>query len=117
MIKISKAQGRVVRETTCPFLIVTDEKEVIEMIRVRYFSLSIKEMREFGRKVESNGDSMYMSDLLLPLIESLPDIVDDDEKPVTVTLELLDSLNAINVRALHKAIQDDIAGPKTPAKQ
>jgi hypothetical protein len=117
MIKLKTASKRLVRETKCPFLFVDDNgEERSEDIRVRYYSLTVGEMREFGRRVDEHGSEMYVTDLLMPLLESLPDIVGDDEKPLPITLELLDSFSGVNVKAIHRAIQEDIAGPKKPEK-
>ena len=111
MIKLSElnsSQGRIVRETTAPILIVEKGEERTETIRVRYYSLSIKEGKEYRKKLEEGGGESYWSDLLFPIVAGLPDIVDGKGKPVKVTLDVLESLNSLNLQAIHKAIQEDL---------
>lgn len=114
MIKVSalKTQGTIVRETIAPFITI-DEKgeETTEQITVRYYSFSTAEGRAVNQKLDELGDSRTWADSLFPMLESLPDFVDDKEKPVKITLEFLESLNAINQQAIFKAIKED-ASPK-----
>ena len=114
MIKVSglKNQGKIVRETTAPFIDV-DEKgeETTEQIVVRYFAFSISEGRAFRREIEDLGDEATLGDTIFPMLHSLPDFVDDKDKPVKLTKEFLDSLNSINLQAILKAIRED-ASPK-----
>lgn len=115
MIKVSNlrhSQSRIVRETSAPFIHNVDGEEITEQIRVRYFSLSVAEAKEFRDKVREKDD-LYLSDILLPVIESLPDFVDDEERPIKITAEVLESLNSINLRALQQAIEEHLTGPKT----
>lgn len=113
MIKVSglKNQGKIVRETMCPFIINDGGEETTEQIIVRYYSFSIAEGRAFRQSIEALGDEVTWADNLLPMLESLPDFVDDKGKPVKITREFLEGLNTLNLRAMLKAIGED-ASPK-----
>jgi hypothetical protein len=119
MIKLSSLngkQGRIVRETTAPFVMVIDGEQKTEQVRVRYYSLSTKESRDQAKEAEKNSDGVtYWSDILFPVLESLPDIVDDKTGlPVTITKKLLENINGMNLRAIFQAIQEDaIPKPKS----
>lgn len=119
MIKFSQIttgqRSRLIRETTAPFIINDKAGERTETIRVRYYSLSIKESKEFTKEL-ARKDNLYVSDLLLPIIAELPDIVDDKGKPMKITQDVLDSLNTLNLRAIQKAIETDLAGKVQPSR-
>lgn len=122
MIKVSdltENQGRFVRETTAPFIIVEDGVERTETIRVRYYSRSIKESRALQNALttkEKSGGSLYMSEILLPVLAELPDFVDDKGKPAKITAEFLEQINALNLNGIHKAIAEDLAPKAQPPK-
>lgn len=112
MIKFStlkSTQERMVRETTAPFIIREKGAEKTETIRVRYFSLTVRESREFRAAFDDRED-MYLSDILAPVIESLPDFVDDKDQPIEITAAALEDFNAINLRAIQEAIHKDLTG-------
>lgn len=113
MIKVSglKNQGKIVRETIAPFIINEGGEETVEQIVVRYNSFSINEGRAFRRAIEDIGDEATWADTLLPMLDSLPDFVDDKNKPVKITKEFLEGLNSLNLQAILKAIKED-ASPK-----
>lgn len=119
MIKLSTLnsnQGRIVRECMAPFVTVEGGDEHVEQIRVKYVSRSIEEsqtLRAEAKAKEENED-LYLSDLLLPMLDSLPDFVDDKDRPVKLTLDVLRKFNSINLRAILHAINTDVAGKVLP---
>lgn len=113
MIKLSQLNGkqaRIVRETSSPFTYIDETGEqVTKPFRVRYFSLSTAEQQEQKAKIEASdnaGGSAYWSDILLPIIESFPDLIDDAGLPVPVTKDLLDNINGINLQSIMNAIRE-----------
>lgn len=114
MIKLSALNGkqkRIVRETTAPFTHINEEgKQVTEPFRVRYYSLSTAEQKEQAEKLrasDASGGPTYWSDILLPVIESFPDLIDDENGlPVPVTKELLDQINGVNLQTIYNAIRE-----------
>lgn len=111
MIKVSSlaaSQQRLVRETTAPFILVEKGEERIEQIAVRYYAFSIAEGRAYREGLAKLGDMVLFSDLLLPMLESLPDFVDEKDKPVKITREFLEGLNSINLQAIHTAVGEDL---------
>jgi len=113
MIKVSglKNQNKIVRETVAPFIHFEKGEEITEQITVRYYAFSIAEGRQFRQQIEDIGDDATWADHLLPMLDSLPDMVDDKNKPVRITKEFLESLNSLNLQAILKAIKED-ASPK-----
>lgn len=114
MIKLRELQnqGRLTREVTVPFIYRDDNgvEQTTEM-RVRYWSFSIAETREYQSKLEAmqRGDlSSTLADILALLIAELPDVVDDNGNPVQVTPELLSQINIVNLRAIDRAISEDL---------
>lgn len=113
MIKLSELnQVRIVRETKAPFLNNDESQE----IRVRYFALSLAEGRKYQADIAAKGNNANWADILLPLVESLPDICDSKGKPVAMTAKFLESLNTVNLRAIHAAIGEDLAPKFQSAK-
>jgi hypothetical protein len=123
MIKVKdlkENQGRFVRETTAPFVIVEDGEQRTETIRVRYYSRAVKESRAIqaglAAKEKAAGGSLYMSEILLTVLAELPDFVDEKNKPAKVTAELLDSINSVNLNAIQQAIAEDLVPKALPPK-
>jgi len=114
MIKVSglKNQGKIVRETMAPFIDVDDKgEETTEQIIVRYFTFSTAAGREFRHEIEALGDEATLADSIFPMLHSLPDFVDDKDKPIKLTKEFIEGLNSVNQQAILKAIRED-ASPK-----
>ncbi len=113
-IKLSQLNGnqaRIVRETSAPFILKNDKGEqVTESFRVRFFSLSTAEQTQQKERLaasEAAGGMAYWSDILLPIIESFPDLIDDESGlPVPVTKDLLDNINGINLQSIYNAIRE-----------
>lgn len=112
-IKLSQLNGRqnrIVRETTAPFTYISESGEQLtEPFRVRFYSLSTAEQQAQREKIvesDAAGGAAYWSDILLPVIESFPDLIGDDGLPVPVTKELLDQLNGINLQSIYQAIRE-----------
>lgn len=122
-IKVKK-DVRTIRETTAPFQYNGDDGELkTEDIRVVYYSPTTQQAREIQeemRKRMENKDEMvawYVSDTLIRRLHSLPDLVDEKDKPYKITQEFLDSLDTVNLNAINDAITEDItAGKPQPAK-
>lgn len=108
--EINESQGRIVRETTAPFLIKKDGQQSVEPLKVRFFSFSTAEQEEQKAKLqsaESAGSVAYWCDILLPVIESFPEITDDDSGlPVPITREFLARINGVNLQSIYNAIRD-----------
>ena len=122
-IKLSQLegkQGRIVRETSAPFLYIDDEgKQTIEPLKIRYVSLSTAEQaaqKEKLRASDAAGGVAYWSDILLPIIESFPELIGDDGLPVPITKELLDNINGVNLQSIFNAIREAPL-PKLPASK
>lgn len=95
-------------------------EQVTESFKVRFYSLSTAEQAEQKEKLaasEKAGGMAYWSDILLPIIESFPDLIDDESGlPVPVTKELLDNINGINLQSIFNAIREAPL-PKLPASK
>jgi hypothetical protein len=115
MIKLSQLQNgqqRLTREVEVPFIIRDENgEERTENVRIRYYSFSIRETREYQKRVENlqaNGGTGSLGEILAYMIAEIPDLVDDDGNPVPVTPELMEQINVINLRAIDRAISEDI---------
>lgn len=124
MIKLKKDQ-RTIRETSSEFQFNDPETGELktETIRVLYSSPTTAQTKETQAEIQKRIDDKknrvgwYYSDSLIRLLHSLPDLVDENEKPHKITLEFLDSLDAINLERILDAINKDIeAGKSQPAK-
>lgn len=120
MITLKKATGKIVRETTADFITMDGDEMKTEKIRVRYHDLSTKQLKErkaaFDAKfADDPGAVIWNSEDLIDRLHSLPDIVDDNEKPVEITLEFLDSLEVKNLNSIKAAIESDLNPKSTPA--
>lgn len=113
-------ERKIIRRCTAPFEIVNDKGETeTHQITVEYYSLStskIKEMRESVDKRIKDGDPLWYSDLLSERLHALPDLVDGKNKPYKITLAFLESLDAGNVEAIVKAIDEDGRPKAQPEK-
>jgi len=121
MIKVSGTKGRTIRETTASYE-YTDEKGHLqsEDIRVRYFSLSWNEIEAEHSELKA----LSQKDPTAPVwphiraakrIESLPDLADEHGKPFPITPESLGALDARNLAAIKKAIDDDLVPKEQPS--
>lgn len=124
MIKLKK-DNRTVRETSADYQYNDPETNEVktETIRVLYYSPTTAQTKEIQAEIQKRLDdkkgrvAWYISDSLVRLLHSLPDIVDDNEKPHAITIEFLDSLDAVNLESIQDAINEDItAGKSKPAK-
>jgi hypothetical protein len=116
MIKLHK-NTRVVRETTASFEYMDGEEVKVEQIRVRYFSPTVAEVRSTSSEISAKrkeGETVWLSETLSKQIESLPDLVDDKDKPIKITAEFLETLPVVNLTAINDAIDRDLA-PKSTA--
>lgn len=101
------------RETTAPYEYTNDSGEIkTDPIRVRYYSSTTKELKEAyaaaQAKIKSDETAIFWhTDKLVKRLESLPDLVDENEQPFEITLDFLESLDAKNVSAIVKAIEED----------
>lgn len=111
MIKVENAKRPTVREAKSQFTYTNDNGDLVaEEIRVRYFSVSISQLKkaaEAEKQATKKGETPWISSVLAQQIESLPDIVDDKGKPVEVTEELLEGWDIDNLIAMLKAIRGD----------
>lgn len=115
MINISalkENQGRVIRETTAPFVTfdVEGNAEPAGEVTFEYYSLSTTEAKKYQASI---AQVTYLSEVLSPLLVAFKG-ADDDGNPVRVpaTVEMIEGMNAINLHAILKAIRED-ATPKT----
>lgn len=120
MINISNATEKRVRQTTAPFIYTENGEEKTASIRVRYFDLTVKQLKERQEKlaaeVKIDPDKLvWLSDTLIERLESLPDIIGDDKKPVELTLEFLESLSLENLKAIKNAIEENDNPKPSPA--
>jgi hypothetical protein len=69
-------------------------------------------------KQTSPGESEFpwLSKTLAPKIESLPDILDAKDKPIAITEDNLSKISVVNLRALAKAMEDDLRPKEQPSK-
>lgn len=119
MIKLSQLkenQGRVVRETTAPFVTIDDDgaAEPAGDIHFEYYSFSTTEAKKYQ---DSIAKATYLSEILSPLLVAF--IGEDDEGNqvrVPATIEMIEGMNAINLHAILKAIRED-ASPKTKGEK
>lgn len=120
MIKLN-AKSRPVRETEADWQYTDDDgNTVTEKTPVRFYCLTVNEIRaanDARRETIRNGEGWYISDTLLPCLESLPGLIDPaTNKPVKITKEFLESQEAVNLQAVANAIDEDVDPKSKPAK-
>lgn len=120
MISLQKATGKNVRETTADFTTMDGDEIKTEKIRVRYYDFTTKELREqkaaFDAKTADDPNAVvWNTENLIQRLHSLPDIVDENEKPVEITIDFLDSLEITNLNSIKEAINRDLNPKSTPA--
>lgn len=118
MIKIQKDR-RIVRETIGKGFEYTDEngdRQVAEEIRILYYSpttATVKQRMADMKALEESKEPFYwFSKKLLGTLHSLPDLADENGKPIEITEEFLDGESAANLKMINDAIEADIA-PKS----
>lgn len=62
---------------------------------------------QFKEDLANAGDAIYLSDLLLPVIVSLPWVVDDKGKQIDITREVLDAFSSRNLQSFMDAIGEN----------
>ncbi len=111
---------RVIRETTAPFEHMNGSGPETAEIRVQYVSLTVKEAKDRHNRLKAAGDDelYWMSEQVIDVgLYGLPDLIDPQtEKPYEITVENLDNFSAKNLRAIKKAIDDDITPKVQPEK-
>lgn len=115
-IKLKQAQQSSTRTVNFKFRL-GDGSEVD--MRAVYETTSIKEMKErlaeaTKRAKDNPDDVVWLSDNLINQYKlmALPDIVDDNEKPIKLTSEILESFEVYNLNAIKSAIEGDL-NPKS----
>lgn len=103
-----KPEKKTVRETVCLYK-DADGKET--EIRVRYFSRTYKETKEYYKKMEAQAKEnpnlvVFHSEVLAERLESLPDLQNEDGSAFAVTEESLSDLSTENLSAIKDAIED-----------
>lgn len=132
MIKLSK-RAPLVRECTAIYQFTDSTGKVKEEeIRVRYFSLTVADLKiqkgwHTAKAEEDPNQIIWLSDTLPFSVESLPDITGLDGKPIKTvfdengiptreTVENFELIPKHNLEAINKAILDDLAPKDQPSK-
>jgi uncharacterized protein (DUF342 family) len=84
-----------------------------EATRVIYRALSVRRMRELAEKTEVTKKEF--SEQLAEMVVSLPDVVDEADKPYPINSEFFESLSLDNLKAISEGISNDIAPPSQPS--
>lgn len=126
MIKVTANGQRNVRECTSQFEYEEDGEQKTDEIRVRYFSQTVAELKQLrldalakfnaakkGKAAET--EFPWVSNTLAKRLESLPDLEGEDGKPFAITVENLDTLSIINLRAIEAAIEEDVRPKSQPS--
>jgi hypothetical protein len=108
------------RITTADWFIFENGTERIEKIPVHYYGLTVKQLKERQAEIaeiskKDENAVIWLSDLLLPRLHSLPELGDENGQPVELTIEFLESQDLRNLRNLQKAIEED-ESPKSETK-
>lgn len=100
------------RSTKAKWILFENGEEQTVEVTVQYYSPSVREIREARERLAAkvNGDPeaiVWLSDLLAERIHAIPELVDDDEKPVEISAELLELQDLRNLQSLDEAIKAD----------
>ncbi len=93
-------------------LIETDGKP--KKLSIEYLDSLKEPWTEIVNRRSSVDDTIYYSETLAERLESLPDLVGKDKKPVKISVEFLDTLDIRNLEAIAKAIEEDIRPKAQP---
>lgn len=111
MIKVNTNNEPIVRQTNAEWEFQENGEIKTANICVLYFDFTTKVLKQQQAELKAKADGddlLWNTDSLLGRIHSLPDLVDEKEKPVEITLEFLDAQSIKNIAALKKAIDDDL---------
>lgn len=115
MIKL-KSGERTIRETSCKFQYNEGGELKTDDLTIRYFSPTVAESKadqaEIERVAQSDTEVLWISDLLVKRLHSLPNLCDEKGEPHEITREFLEGLDMTNLRAISDAIRKDLA-PKS----
>ena len=131
MIKTAGSQ-RLVRECMAQYEYTNDKGEtVVDDIRVRYFSLTIgnmKQQQEWIREIAKADPNriIWLSETLPFSVHSLPDVAGQDGKPIIskfdkngvptpATVANFDAIARTNLEAIRDAIADDLSPKAQPS--
>lgn len=116
MIRVNTNQ-RTVRETNCEWEYQDGDEWKSDSIRVRYFSPSTEDLekqRAEYQKMNDDGKIDFpLASVIFPQIHSLPDLVDDKDKPIKITLEFLKKQTIVNLDAIREAINEHVSPKKS----
>jgi hypothetical protein len=101
MIKVT---GKPYRQITADWVVFENDEERTETIRVQYYPLSVKDLKDNQDK--SEDEKLWLSDVLLKRLHALPDFCGEDEKPIEVNLEFLDNQSIDNLKRVFDAINE-----------
>lgn len=131
MIKLKHNDKPTVRETTANFEHRNGNDEISSTeIRVQFYSYTTARLKELRSSVKAKldaGETLWHSDSLADQLHGLPDLVDENEKPIFIphggnekkrvaAVEFLDSLDIKNIDAIRAAIDNALA-PKAPPEK
>ena len=118
-----KLQKKTIRETTAVIEVNDDDGKIVtEELRVKYVTPRIPQIKALEAEIEAaekeeGARSYWLSRILAQRIHSIPDIADEDGKPLEISQEMLEIYFDIkNLTAIRDAIEEDLAGKSQSAK-
>jgi hypothetical protein len=97
-----KVNSKTFRQTTAEWEVFEDGENKIENVRVQYYPLTVKDLKDNQDNPED--EKLWLSDVLLKRLHALPDFCDDEEKPIEIKLEFLDNQSIDNLKRVFDAI-------------
>lgn len=79
-------------------------------VTVVFIGRSVAEGRKLRDILDAEGKYQFV-DYCAAFVKSIPEIIGDDNQPVAITKEFLDTWTVENVQAIHNAVEKAIEGP------
>jgi hypothetical protein len=99
-----KVNSKTYRQTNSDWLVCENGEEKIENIRVQYYPLTVRDLKEAQDKPAD--EKLWLSDVLVKRLHGLPDFVGDDDAPIEISVEFLDSQSIDNLKRVFDAINE-----------
>lgn len=112
VIKATQLSEAKTRTTKTNILLRTENGFQEAEIEIEYFSDTLANYKE--RFKDLNAEDADFAVALSRRIKSLPNVLDDNDKPIEVTPEYLSTLHPQNMKRIFDAIQEDLNPQSQP---
>lgn len=115
-LKVSQLNAERLHETKAELVFVNEQNQPEKhLLTVIFRGRSVGQNRKFAELIGEDGKYQFV-DYLAHYVTQIPELIGEDDQPVTISRELFDTWSVENVTALHDAIEE-VINPQQPPSE